>query len=191
MQAMTVNAAKRGDKSNYKLLSEILCTSISKDCPEIIELISSEALSVIPSLNKIHIDYLSLKILIHEAKMPNNPLDYININIKPTLNSITAVKEITISEIQYLSLKRVLEPMGFVYVEIIPALINEYEEIKGKNYETIKDYCRKNNLTNIIELIELAETKYVGHYRLTPIGRLIGWMKLAQFSQIEIKELFK
>lgn len=191
MQAMTVNAAKRGDKSNYKLLSEILCTSISKDCPEIIELISSEALSVVPSLNQSHIDYLSLQILIHEAKMPNNPLNYLNINIKPTLNSISAVKQITISEIQYLSLQRVLEPMGIVHMEIIPALINEYQEIKGKNYESIKNYCRQNNLMNILELIELAETKYVGHFRLTPIGRLIGWMNLAQFSQIEIKELFK
>lgn len=186
MQAKTVNAAKRGAKSNYKLVSEILCTSISKDCPEIIELISSEALSVVPSLNQSHIDYLSL-----QAKMPNNPLNYLNFNIKPTLNSISAVKEITISEIQYLSLKLVLEPMGFVHVEIIPTLINEYQEIKGMSHETIKNYCRKNGLLNILELIELAETKYVGHYRLTPIGRLIGWMNLAQFSQIEIKELFK
>ena len=123
--------------------------------------------------------------------MPNNPLNYLNINIKPTLNSISAVKQITISEIQYLSLQRVLEPMGIVHMEIIPALINEYQEIKGKNYESIKNYCRQNNLMNILELIELAETKYVGHFRLTPIGRLIGWMNLAQFSQIEIKELFK
>ena len=191
MQAMTINAAKRGDKSNYKLLSEILCTSISKDCPEIIELISSEALSVVPRLNKRHIDYFSLQILINEAKIPNNPLNYLNINIKPTINFIPAVKEITISEVQYLSLKRVLEPLGIIHTGIVPSLINEYPEIKGKDQENIKIYCRQNNLMNILELIELAESKYVGHFRLTPIGRLIGWMNLAQFSQIEIKELFK
>lgn len=191
MQAMTINAAKRGDKSNYKLLSEILCTSISKDCPEIIELISSEALSVVPSLNQSHIDYLSLQILIHEAKMANTPLNYLDFNIKPTLNSIASVKEITISEIQYLSLKRVLEPMGIVHMGIIPSLLNEYQEIKGMDFEATKNYCRQNNLLNILQLIELAETKFVGHFRLTPIGRLIGWMNLAKFSQIEIKELFK
>ncbi len=191
IQAMTINAAKRGEKSNYKLLSEILCTSITKDCPEIIELISSEALSVVPSLNKIHIDYLSLHVLINEAKMPNNPLNYLNINIKSKINFISEVKKITFSEVQYLSLKRVLEPLVIAHAEIIPALISDYPEIKGKQQGDVKSYCRQNNLINILELIELADSKYVGHFRLTPIGRLIGWMNLSQFSQIDVKELFK
>ena len=163
----------------------------SKDCPEIIELISSEALSVVPALNRSHIDYLSLQILINEAEMQNNPLNYLDFNIKPTLNFISAAKKITISEIQYLSLKRALEPLGIIHTDIIPSLIRKYPEVHNKEQEKVKNYCRQNNLLNILELMELAESKYVGHFRLTPIGRLIGWMNLSQFSKIDIKELFK
>ena len=48
MQAIAIDVARRGEKSNIELLCELLSTILSKDCPELIELISSEARRVLP-----------------------------------------------------------------------------------------------------------------------------------------------
>ena len=63
MHAIAIDVARRGEKSNIELLCELLSMVLTKDCPDLIELISIEARRVLPMLNKKHIAYLSLEIL--------------------------------------------------------------------------------------------------------------------------------
>ena len=65
MQAIAIDVARRGEKSNMDLLCELFCTMMDKNCPELIELIAAEARRILPTLSKKHISRL-LKNSLHE-----------------------------------------------------------------------------------------------------------------------------
>ena len=66
IQKMTIDVARRGKKSNLELLCELFSTLVSTDCPEIIELIASDTLKILPLLNKKHLAYLSFWVVFYE-----------------------------------------------------------------------------------------------------------------------------
>lgn len=190
MQSMAMNVAKRGDKSNTELLTELLCTVASKNCPELIELISSEAMRVVPLLSKRHLDYLSLEILILEAGIGVQNAPTANMHIGTTLGHLSSIDSLTVGDLQYLACTRVIEQRGITYTGIVPSILKEVPELKGKQSAEVKKYCVENNLKNICRLMDLLEKCYIGHHQLLAIGRLIGWLNLGKYSGVDIKTLF-
>lgn len=190
MQNLATNVAIRGDKSNIKLLTELLFTIASKKCPEIMELFSSEALKIVPKLVKNHIDYLTLDILVNEATIkPQSALDA-NLFLENFLLYISEASNVSYNDFQYIASLKAIESFGIVKLGITPVFFNDVPEFKEKNINYIKNFCFENKLDKIIKLIEMMEKCNTGHYHLLPVGRLIGWLNLSPFSKFDINTLF-
>jgi hypothetical protein len=190
IQTMTINVARRGEKSNMSLLTELLCTVASNDCPELIELISSEALQIVPLLSKRHLDYLSLQILTNEASMGEQNVQNVNSTLRKSLEHISEAENLTSGDLQYIACTRAIETRGIFQTGIIPIILKKVPELKDKNVKEIIEYCTENNLEYIAKLLELVEVCNIGSYRLMAIGRLIGWLNLSSFSKVDVKKLF-
>lgn len=190
MQSMSISVARRGDKSNMKLLTELLCTVASKNCPELIELISSESLRIAPMLSRKHLAYLSLEVLMNQASIGNLSAVEINAAINPVLDFISESEKITFGDLQYIACTGAIETRGIIHTGIIPFIIKETPEFKEKKQEEIKSYCTANNLVNILKIMELADKCLIGRYQLMAVGRLIAWVNLSQFTDVDVKTLF-
>lgn len=191
MQAMAINVARRGEKSNISLLTELLCTIATNDCPELIELISSEALRVVPMLSKRHLDYLSLEILSNEANIEEPNVQHTNNLLGRMFKDIFESEKITFGDLQYIACTGAIETRVIIHTGIVPSILKGVSELKDKNADEIKKYCEENNYKNISKLMELIEKCQIGKYQLMAIGRLIGWLNISRFSSIDVKNLFK
>ena len=190
MQAMAIDVARRGEKSNVELLCELLSTVLSKDCPELIELVSSEARSVLPMLSKSHIAYLSLEVLVNEASVENVAAENLNTMLGEMLNHISEANSITQGDLQYIACTGAIETRGIIYAGVIPSVVKNVDELKDKKSDELKALCDERGLSNIKQLLLITEKCGVGRFRLMAVGRLIGWLNLSQYSNIDIKSLF-
>ncbi|MBO1520182.1 LPO_1073/Vpar_1526 family protein [Oceanisphaera pacifica] len=191
MQAMAIDVARKGEKSNVGLLCELFCTMMSKDCPELIELIAAEARRILPNLSPKHVSYLSLEVLVNEAALTAPNLQTINHIVGQTLSHISKCSQVTQSDLQYISVSGAIVARGITHVGVTPSFIKDIPELKGKNAEQIIEYSNKNGLNSFSELQDLITKLHIGHFQLTAVGRLIGWLNLSKFTQIDIKQLFK
>lgn len=191
MQAMAVDVARKGEKSNVDLLCELFCTMMSKDCPELIELIAAEARRILPNLSPKHVSYLSLEVLMNEATFNAPNIQLTNQVVGQTINHILSCSQISQSDLQYISVSGAIVARQIPHVGVTPSFLKETPAIKGKNPEQIIEFSNKNGLHNIAQLQDLATKCHIGYFQLTAIGRLIGWLNLSKFSQVDVKELFK
>ncbi|WP_447733940.1 LPO_1073/Vpar_1526 family protein [Aeromonas veronii] len=190
MQAMAVDVARKGEKSNVDLLCELFCTMMSKDCPELIELIAAEARKTLPNLSSKHVNYLSLEILMNEAAFDAPYIQLTNQIVSKTLDHIRTCSQITQSDLQYISVSGAIIARQIPHIGVTPSFLESVAEFKGKSVEQIVAYSKQNGLHSIAELQELASKCHIGYFQLTAVGRLIGWLNLAKFSQVDVKQLF-
>lgn len=191
MQAMAIDVARKGDKSNVDLLCELFCTMMSKDCPELIELIAAEARRILPNLSPKHVSYLSLEVLVNEVALTDPNLQTINNTVGQTLAHISQCSQVTQSDLQYVSVSGAIVARGITHVGVTPSFINDIPEFKGINAERLIEFSNQNGLLHFTDLQNLISKLHIGHFQLTAVGRLIGWLNLSKFSQIDIKQLFK
>lgn len=190
MQAIALNVAKKGEKSNMELLSELLCNITSKDCPELFELMSAEALKVVPLMNRKHIGYLSVFLFESEIQFNNNDIEVINDELGELRNSCLDVTGLTFGDLGYLSSIGVTESRSPITIGMKPMFISKIPELKDKKIEEIGKYCTQNHFEHI-EYILRVFNQGVGFFRLKSIGRLIGWMNIAEHTKTDIKEHFR
>lgn len=190
MQAIAVDVARRGEKSNIELLCELLSTVLSKDCPELIELISAEARRVLPMLSKRHIAYLSLEVLVNEASVANINTQALNSTLGVTLSHISDANNITPGDLQYIACTGAIETRVIMSIGIVPSIIKSVDELKDKKLDELKALCDENGFLNIKQLFAVMEKCGVGRFQLMAVGRLIGWLNLSQYSSVDIKTLF-
>lgn len=191
MQAIAVDVARRGDKSNLDLLCELFCTMMSKDCPELIELIASEARRILPMLSQKHVSYLSLEIMVNEASLQSPNIQGIDMVLGQTLNHIHESSLITTGDLQYISCAGAIERKGITHIGVVPNFIKDIPELKGKNADQLREYAIQHGLVNIPRILELIKTCHIGNFDLTAVGRLIGWLNISKYGQIDIKQLFQ
>jgi hypothetical protein len=193
MHAIAIDVARRGEKSNIELLCELLSMVLTKDCPDLIELISIEARRVLPMLNKKHIASLSLEILANEATINSSPTN-LNSILGEILNHISEANNITQGDLQYIACTHVVESRSMSLLNVVPNLVKSVDELKDKSPKEINLFCDKNKLFNIKQLLIITEKCKVGKFNLMAAGKLIGWLNLlnlSAFSGIDIKTLFK
>ena len=193
MQTIAVNAARRGEQGNIELLCELLSGILTKDCPELFELISGEACRVVPLLSKRHIAFLSLEVLVDEASVvlaDSSPSD-LNAALVETLSHISEANNISNSDLQYIACTGTVEPGRIPIWGEVPNVAKKIDAFKDKNFGEIKSYCSTSRLVNIINLFNMIERCKSGHYRLTAVGRLIGWLNISQCVSIDVKKLFE
>ena len=191
MQAIAVDVARRGEKSNIELLCELLTTVLSKDCPELIELISTEARRVLPMLSKKHIAYLSLEVLVNEATVSNAESEALNSTLKETLKHISEANNITLGDLQYIACTGAIETRGVIIIGTVPMIVKSVDELKDKKLDELKELCDERGFRSIKQLLDIMEKCGVGRYQLAAVGRLIGWLNLSQYSGVDVKTLFK
>lgn len=191
MQAIAIDVARKGEKSNVDLLCDLFCTMISKDCPELIELVSLEARKILPNLSYKHINYLSFKVLVDEAESTVTDIQAINSDIGEIFSYISNCSEITQNDIQYILVSGAIVDRTITHINVIPSVIKKIPELKDKSIKQILEYCNINGLNNLSEMQELSHKLNVGAFKLTLVGRLIGWLNLSKFIEVDIKNLFK
>ncbi|MFD3396184.1 LPO_1073/Vpar_1526 family protein [Alteromonas macleodii] len=190
MQAMAIDAARKGEKSNVDLLCELFCTMMSKDCPELIELIAAEARKILPNLSPKHVSYLSLEVLVNEVALTAPNLLTINHTVAQTLNHISNCSQVTQSDLQYISVSGAIVARGITHIGVTPSFIKAIPELKGKKPEEIIEFSKKHGLNSFVQLQDLITKLHIGNFQLTAVGRLIGWLNLSKFSNIDVKQLF-
>ena len=190
MQAMAIDVARKGEKSNMDLLCELFCTMMSKDCHELIELIASEARRILPMLSSKHVSYLSLEIIVNEAGFSITEIKAIDESLATTISHIEEADSISYSDLQYVACAGAIVRKGITHLGVVPKLIQEHPEFNGKKVEEIIEYSNTHNLTSIAKVFELMTKCHIGRFDLTAVGRLIGWLNLSKFSQIDLKTLF-
>lgn len=191
MQAMAVDVARKGEKSNVDLLCELFCTMMSKDCPELIELIATEARRILPNLSAKHVSYLSLEVLVNEAEITAPNIQMIDSTVGQTLSHISLCSQVTQGDLQYISVSGAIVARQITYIGLTPSFLNSIPEFKGKDSEQIIKLSNQSGLHSFAKLQELITQLQIGHFQLTAVGRLIGWLNLSKFSQIDVKQLFK
>lgn len=191
MQAMAIDVARKGEKSNVDLLCELFCTMMSKDCPELIELIAAEARRILPNLSQKHVSYLSLEVLVNEVTLTAPNLQIIDQTIGETLSHISTCGQVSQSDLQYVSCSGAIVARQITHVGVTPSFLKDIPQLKGKNAEQLIEFSNQHGLRNIPKIQGLITKCHIGHFQLTAVGRLIGWLNLSKFSKIDIKQLFK
>lgn len=192
MQEIAKDVARRGEKSNIELLCELFSTIVSKDCPELIELVASKAREILPILAQKHIAYLSLEILVNEAP-PSDQIKTItdlNESLSDIIEHIKGANYITPGDLQYLASVGAIETRGIIVMGIVPSILKSINHFKNKNYKEIEKLCHENNYKNISALLDLMNKCLIGRYQLMAVGRLIGWLNISRFSNVDLKNLF-
>lgn len=190
MQAMVIDVARRGEKSNIDLLCELLITVLSKDCPELLELISIEARRVLPMLTKAHIAYLSFAVIINETSLGSIPVEELNADLREILNHISDVSNNKSGDLQYMACTGVIQTRGIFVTGIIRHFFRKNDELKDKNTDELNALCDDRELFNIKQMIAFAEECDFGGFELMAVGRLIGWLNLSKYSGDDVKSLF-
>ena len=195
MQMMAVDVARRGKKSNVELLCELLSLIVSKDCPDLIELIAGEAQRIAPTLSRRHLACLGYLVTYHEARFPveapTSPtrLDEI---VGRVFSHISEAAETTESDLGYLGCVRCIDYSPVFADEAPPRFFEALEpEVPVADNSARVEWCRMKRLRNIVSYMELREPCRASFYTLTPIGRLIGWLHLGQLSSVDVKTLFR
>lgn len=194
MQAIATDVARRGSKSNIDMLCELLCTITSKDCPELVELIASEARQAIPRMSPTHLSYLSLEILVNEASYQNSNSSptpqRIDLFLSEINEHIKYANDMTVGDLQYLNCIGCINRRGIVITDVIPHFVKEVDTIKDQNFQDLLVYFKENNLENLELFFEIMEKCQIGRFSLSATGRLIGWLNLGRYSSVNVKDLF-
>lgn len=169
MQAMAIDAAREGEKSNVDLLCELFCTMKQKDCPELIELIAAEARKVLPNLSPKHVSYLSLEVLVNEVALTAPNLLTVNHTVAQTLNHISNCSQVTQSDLRYISVSGAIVARGITHIGVTPSFINAIPELKGKKLEEIIEFSKKHDLNSFVQLQDLITKLHIGNFQLTAV----------------------
>ncbi|MEE1211198.1 MAG: LPO_1073/Vpar_1526 family protein [Treponema sp.] len=196
MTQLAINAARFGEKSNLELLAKLFTLRLENDCPEVIEQISGEALKILPLLSKVQLSILVIFILSNEAELGEKALDGkvyakdIDKLINNTQQYLTPVLNMKDGDIAYLQCINCLNTRPITQLDLVPNILRDVVEFKGKKLKEIKELSKINNYNNITSFLEFSEKCYIGRFYLSVIGRLLGWLSLQKISNINIKELF-
>jgi len=190
MQQMAIDVARRGNKSNIELLSELLCIITSSDCPDLIELIAGETRKILPMLSKKHLEYLSFLILFYEAILPVANLEQVNENLNETLNYLKGLSEITPGDLSYLSSNSCINQRSIRLIRVVPKIVTSIKEYENISLPELKSITHDKGLLNIEKLIVLSEQLGIGTYYPSAFGRLIGWLNLGKYSEVDPRQLF-
>jgi len=196
LQSIVINVGKRGKKSNYELLCDLLCTITSKDCPELIELIAGEALKILPKLNQVSFAYLSFEVFANEAKFSTKSPDEVNEFFISFNKHIDRLENLKLGVLQYLVSLGCIFRKGVRIIGASPDCFISVDGFKKSNMmESINlqealDKSDELNLNNIKEFLNLSKKCSYGSYNLSATGRLIGWLNISKYSNIDYRNLF-
>lgn len=207
MCALVVNVARKGKKSNIEYLTELFCTILSKDCPDILESVAGETLHILPKIQTKHISYLSFDVLVKEVKFPNHSICDIDKTLYEINEHISECEKITQSDIRYLSL------VGFINITSTglhcpPSFIGKLDLLENLKYpvrdqryqkfnvafERLEQICidnEFNNLVTFMQRMKVPGSSCSGNHQLTMAGSLIGWMNIKKYFNVDVKKIFE
>lgn len=184
MQLMLINAARRGEKSNLKLLAELLCVIASKNCSDLDELIASEALKAVPLLNNNHIQFLSFMSFINIKKKSYTEKEFSD--LENDIKDLEFDKPIYLSkkDYSYLISLGLISHRGTTIRNSLPPILTQNKLSKKFTLEKLIFHSQQNNLVQFIQFLNLLEPTGFGIYNLQETGNLIGTIKLSNTVQI-------
>ncbi|MCT4637216.1 MAG: hypothetical protein N4A72_05875 [Bacteroidales bacterium] len=184
MQLMAINAARRGEKSNLKLLAKLLCVIASKNCSDLNELITSEALKVVPLLNNNHIQFLSFMsfIILEEKFFTEKEFSEIENDIK----DLEFDKPINLSrkDYSYLISLGLISHRGTITKNSLPPILSQNKLSEKLTLEKLISHSQQNDLVQFIQFLKLLEPTGFGVYNLQETGNLIGRTRLSHTIKI-------
>ncbi|MFD2904668.1 LPO_1073/Vpar_1526 family protein [Sphingobacterium anhuiense] len=169
------SAARKGSKGNLDILAELLSERLEVDTTEIVSMMISEAIKVVPNLNKKHIQFLTFLFGIkHFCFNRDTQAPSLDAGKRFLLRDLELVKEINLTDIQ------VLEFYGLIrYSEIIMEDLT-FEDIRIKydifssiSKDTFEQYLR-NECPSLYSYLELFKNKAGANIKITPVGKSIA-----------------
>lgn len=187
MQAITIDAARRGSKCNIELLCELLALSLTKECPEIVEMLSFESRKVIPSLSKIHIKCLSAYVLFDILRCNDSNINEMDMQISKALEKIEGFGDAKRIDLEYLGGVGVTISISVLPHPSIPRYLNKICENSRNRDEEVLAYAKEKNCSNIVKLIETAKIFHqLAMHPSTEIGIFIGLLHIRDCFNYDI-----
>lgn len=190
----TINqAARKGNSIDLGLLSETLIASLGKENSEILNIVSEQALDVLPKITSGQIKIMTLVQYIIGMGLR----DITNIGCAERNNSIVYAMTKDLPEESYSHLNY-LASLGILTINQFQG-INPYEAIKQHYSELYKDFeiskikddvnSKSPSLARMAEIYEKQELRVVN---LTPVGILIALINMRRiFPSIDYKVWIK
>jgi hypothetical protein len=190
----TINqAARKGNSIDLGLLSETLIASLGKENSEILNIVSEQALDVLPKITSGQIKIMTLVQYIIGMGLR----DITNIGFAERNNSIVYAMTKDLPEESYSHLNY-LASLGILTINQFQG-INPYEAIKQHYSELYKDFeiskikddvnSKSPSLARMAEIYEKQELRVVN---LTPVGILIALINMRRiFPSIDYKVWIK
>lgn len=171
-------SARKGNKVDSDVLSELIIERISKKSNDFISIVSSEAIKIVPKLTSEHINFLSLvhylSSVVHsgvtDLRQFQQPASLI---VGLTNNSFNLSR----SNKQYLQFTGVLTSLSIVS--------NDFTEITKNNYPFLKDVANdeleklvEQNAPSYKKLMDIYKSSEIYQITLTAIGQMIALANL-------------
>lgn len=181
-------SARKGDKINPELLSELVIERLSKDSSDVISLICSEAIEVIPKLTKEQIAFITLCHFMSRVTFPG--INHV-IRFEPfgqaVLPLIQSCRDISETSIEFLAYTGVLNISTIIGNGLYSGLSNVYEFLKGRSEDEIKSEFEA-YAPSYYSIIKLHDKCKAYQISLTAIGKMIALVNLKRaLPQIDYK----
>lgn len=171
-------SARKGDKINSDVLSELIIERISKNSNDFISIVSSEAIKIIPKLTAEHISFLSLvhylSSIRHRGLTSLSQLEQpASLIIELTKNSF----DLSQSNKQYLQYTGALTSLNIVSNDFREIAKNSYEFIKDVTNEEL-DKLAEEKAPSFKKLMDIYNSNQIYQITLTTVGQMIALANL-------------
>ncbi|GHV88798.1 hypothetical protein AGMMS50267_11580 [Spirochaetia bacterium] len=178
LSSTITDAARTGN--NLEFLSEALVTGLRSDSSEMLDIITEQALGLIPRLTNLHINTITLNQYIRNMRTLNIH-DFSESAHKDTavLKLLGEFNNISMGTIHYIT------SLGIAsYINVVK--YNEYESVFKNHYPDLYGTKKENEIKTDIEIkspsmkimFDVFETKNVFQLTLNPVGQLIALINL-------------
>jgi hypothetical protein len=176
-----LETAKRGDKSNLDLLTDLVFKRVRQDNNDLQSLAAGDAIKIISRLNTGQINYLSIMVLFDHMSLPNcTDIRQYDTTCKILLPILSHVDNLSGWNIQYLESKNCLAHLFIGRDDIYTQLRKKYLNLKPVEGQTLQQQIEQSIF------LKLFTAQYEKHRmnftRLTIIGQLIGAINIAKYS---------
>lgn len=179
-----VSSARRGDKINPELLSELLVERLSNDSSEMIDLLCAEAIEVIPKLTKEQIAFITLCHFMSRVTFSGIHHAF---RLEPygslVLPLVMPCDNISETSKEFLAYIGVLDISTILGSDIYEGLARVYPFLNGQVKEQLQVFAPSYNA--ITELYEKCQAYQI---HLTAVGKMIALVNLKRvLPQIDYK----
>jgi len=176
----TIGVAKRGDAANIEMLTALLLERVRVDTSDIFSLACSEAIKILPRINKSHINYMSLAYFFDHMIVHNlNSLSDLEASAKLVQPIIADAGSLSGWNVQYLIILQCLYHHNLGRASVYSMMSKKYPAVTNLTEKQIKTEIQKT--TYLKNAVEAYDSKKMNFQSLTLVGQIIACLNINKY----------